>query len=137
MGRMTLHKWYGRSIRVPEPGSYYYDTFVSSCIGLVRSIVEDHIGKVVRVRFMSGGTAAANREESLIHLNEEFLKGHIPDARTKQDGDTTTTVILGVIVHEAAHFAWSPTTLEPFINHVKDNTKVTFVPEVAGVLGNV
>lgn len=137
MKKMTLQRWYGRSVPVPTLGTQAYVPFAASCIGLVRSIVEDNLGKSIRVRLMDEGTAAANRDENVIHINRLFFTGCIPDRKTRHDSDTTTTAILGIIVHEAGHFAWSPKTLEPFVQYVKENTRCAFYPMAAGILANI
>lgn len=134
---MSIRKWYGRSVSVPGYSSSNYSGFILSCLGIVRSIVEKNIGKHVRLHFTDTGTASADHENALIHINAEYLKGYFGLPEGRVDSDIAISAILGIIVHEAAHFAWSPPTLLPFAEYVKENTTCVYNEQLAAILGNI
>ena len=141
--RMSINKWYGRSIYIPHYEGYGFTEFVSSSFGIVRSIVQDQIGMDIRVQFTNTETAAADHDSKLIAINSNFLYGNFfPEEPGKPAPERVSSgqaieVIMGLIVHEAAHFAHSPKELTPFREYVQQNTKCGFHPVVAGGLGNI
>lgn len=132
---MSLRKWYGSSVRIPGFKSWNFAPFVGSSMGIVRSIVQQYIGDAIRVHFVYGGTAAADQENKLILINEAYLSGEIKGLSLTSD--TTITILLGLIVHESAHFAYSPKTLTTFAEYIKKHTKCVFNYTVAATLGNI
>lgn len=141
---MTLQKWYNTSVTIPGYRNHQFGPFVASCVGLVKTIVQTDDSKNIRVRFGDVETAHANQDEGLIVINSQFLAGLVT-ARAK-DGtpapkvlrsDEAITMILGLIVHEAAHFAWSPKTLKPFADYVEKHTPHAFNRDLASTIGNI
>lgn len=137
MTSMTIARWYGRSVRVPAYYQANYNSFLFSCLGIVRSIVEDNIGKRISLRFVETGTASADQERQLININHKYIRGDFDLPTGNVESDTALSAILGIIVHEAAHFAWSPATLEPFAEYVKENTRCIYNEKLAATLGNI
>jgi hypothetical protein len=137
MEKMSLSRWYGNSIRIPVHGSFRYTGFVSGCVGLVNTVVKEKLGKKVRVVFARCETAQADIEKGLIQINQDYLQGRLLPDKPPFDSDTSTTVILGIIVHEAAHFAYSEPTLEPFSRFVKEKSRCPFHEGIAMILGNI
>ena len=122
------------SIWIPNFHSTRYNVFAGSCLGIVNSILNDYVGNI-QVSFSTCDSAAADRENNLILINHNYLHGSILGKQHKVD--TTLTVLGGLIVHEAAHFAYSPKDLTPFTDYVKNNSTRVFVQEVAATLGNI
>lgn len=137
MERMTLAKWYGNSVEIPVAGSWRFVDFVISSMGIVSSIVREEMSKKISIRFMAGGTALADWDHHIIHINEDYLHGKVGADIPQLTGDETLVNLLGIQVHEAAHFAYSPTTLLPFAQYVKDKTKCAYYEEVAQTIGNL
>lgn len=135
--QMNLRKWYGNSIAIPSRRSYGYLDFLCSSIGIVNSIVQDNLGKSIRVQFASTETAAADQESGHIVINEQYLDGQFFNGKAALDSDTTISSILGLIVHEAAHFAYSPKDLESTLAYIENNTKTRFHWLVARTVGNI
>ncbi len=136
-GRMTIQKWYNSSVAIPGRTSSHYNSFLASCIGIVNSIVEDNIGKRIQVRFVNGGTASADVKEKVLRINYEFVKGTFDPSSPPVDNHTTIAAILGIITHEAGHFAWTKEGLLPYVEHIQKNTSFEFNRDVAATLGNV
>ena len=134
---MTLARWYGTSMRIPDYESHRFIDFAVASFGIVRTIVRDEIGKEISVSFMQGGTAHADWDNKLISINEDYLKGEVGGGRPKLNADDALSNILGIEVHEAAHFAFSPETTVPWQEHIKANTKCAFHPMVASTIGNI
>jgi hypothetical protein len=135
--KMNIRKWYGRSVTVPSYTHSNYTGFLVSCLGIVRSIVEDNIGKRVTLRFIDLGTASADQEKALINVKFDYIKGYFNLPSGRVDSDTALSAILGIIVHESAHFAWSPATLLPFTDYVEEHTTCVFNQKLAATLGNI
>jgi Mg-chelatase subunit ChlD len=109
---MTLKQWY-KGITVPRPTSHHYRPFIASCVGIVNKIVERELERSVTVRFGETPTAYADQENSLIVISNDFAQGDFSEASGGKF-DTSEDIIpqiLGIIVHEAAHFAFSPKDL--------------------------
>jgi Mg-chelatase subunit ChlD len=135
---MNLRKWYGTSVTIPTYNSTRFPGFVASCIGIVTSIFRDKVGQRVRVRFTQDGTASADMDENIINLNGAFLRGEVKGVRKEElKSDEAISLLLGLIVHEAAHFAYSPRTLTPYADYIKARTKCKFIKNAALALGNV
>jgi von Willebrand factor type A domain len=135
--KMSLRKWYGTSVRLPEIGNYSFIDFAVSCLGIVRSLVEKELGNCISVTFMKGGTAHANWDTKTIAINEDYLEGRIGPAHPQLTSDEALQVILGIEVHEAAHFAFSPQTTLPFVEFVKAHSKCAIQEDVISSIGNV
>jgi hypothetical protein len=110
---MTLKKWY-KGISVPRPTSRNYKPFIASCVGIVNKIVERELERTITVRFGDCPTAYADQEKSLIVISDSFAYGDFTQAEGKryETSEEIIPQILGVIVHEAAHFAFSPKDLQ-------------------------
>lgn len=135
MSKMNLRKWYGTSVAVPNYGSKSFANFAASCIGLVNSILDKKMGRKVHVRFIAEGTAAADVDGGIIYMNQEFVGGYFRDGKQERS-DTTIECILGLIVHEAAHFAYSPSTLEHAGEYVRQHCTAPFNVVIAKYLFN-
>lgn len=138
--KMTVQKWYGSSVSVPTYQSSRFVYFAASCMGIVRSLLERTLQRDVRVKFMDmgeDGTAAADPAKNMIYINQQYLNGTWDDKQPNLSSDEALTFILGIIVHEVAHFAYSPPDRLPWINHIKDNTTCAFNQQLAGTLGNI
>lgn len=134
---MTLKKWYGGSLRVPHLGTYAAQSFLVSTVGLVRSICLDRLEVMPRIKFMVGGTAAADQDNKIIYINGDYLSGNFTPEVQLTDADTVLSIILGLIVHEIAHFAYSPPLLTAFSEYVREHSTCPFNEEVAMTLGNI
>lgn len=135
--RMTLDRWYGGSVRIPGfHHGHVFCNFVSSSLSIVRSIVTEHFGKDVVIRFMKSGTACADVYKGIIYINEDFLTGNFPYNRVF-DSSLIISSLLGIIVHEAAHFAYSPETLEPQVDFIRTSTTRPFNFDVARGISNI
>jgi hypothetical protein len=134
--KMTMGKWYGRSYAFPPLNSYYAKTFIFSSVGLVRSICSQNLNISPRICFMSTGTAMAVHEQNKIYINENFLVGDFPSGR-KKDLETILSVVLGIIVHEIAHFAYSADDLTPYSGYIKENSPCKYHEKIALTLGNI
>lgn len=134
--KMTLRKWYGGAIRIPSTTHYSFNAFISGCVGLVRSVFESKTASLVRIRFMSGGTAAADPKTNTIYINSDYLKGDIVGHFVTVSEDVIT-ILLGIIVHEAAHFAYSPTDLQEACDYIQNRTSCTYVQGIAASIANI
>jgi len=136
---MDIRTWYGSSVWVPtyHSNSHRYAQFAASCIGLVRTVFKTKLDRDVSVRFTDGGSGAAQQENGIIYLNREYLKGKFQYYPGLVPSDDALTAVLGVIVHEAAHFAYSPKTLEPYLSRIEKETKWVYDPNAAATLSNV
>lgn len=133
---MTLGKWYGSSIRIPLFDTYQYSVFAGSCLGIVSSILKKKFDKKIHVRFTNTKTASADQGRGVIEINHLFLKGYF-DSEKRQSVEQTLAAIMGIEVHEAAHFAYSPATLKPYVDYIEKKSKKPFVVEIAASLGNI
>lgn len=135
---MTLQRWYGTSLPVPLMGTWQFAQFAVSGLGLVRSLVHDKMGMEIRIQFVSGGTAYADWDHKAIAINQDYLKGLFQGIGDRVvDGDTSLTAILGIIVHEAAHFAYSPKDLTLAVDYVRERTTRPFSREIVHHIANV
>jgi Mg-chelatase subunit ChlD len=93
----------------------------------------------ITVRFGDCPTAYADQDESLIVISDNFAKGDFTQAGGKRH-DTSDEIIpqiLGIIVHEAAHFAYSPKDLTIIAEGVETILGRKVNKNVAMRLGNV
>lgn len=135
---MNLKRWYGNSVRIPDYNNKAYIPFVANCVGIVNNLVERTTGKRIRVAMMKGGTASADQSNMLIKINEQFVIGYFKGYKEPRlDVDKTISAILGIIVHEAAHFAYSPKDLTMFGEYVKEHTARKYIDNLAMSVGNV
>ena len=135
---MTLKQWY-KGILVPSPTSRNYRPFIASCVGIVNKIVERELEKTITVKFGECPTAYADQDNSLIFISDEFAKGNFTEASggTYRTSEEIVPQILGIIVHEAAHFAFSPKDLTIIHKGVEDILGRKVNQQVAMRLGNV
>lgn len=134
---MDIQTWYGSSLRLPLYFDYRFRNFVVSSIGLIKSVVKRGLKSDIYIRFAKVEVAAADQETSTILLAEGLLAGIFSGSDRKHTTSETLSAILGIVVHEAAHFAWSPPLLTPFAERVKEASSCAFMEKVALVLGNV
>lgn len=109
---MTLTKWY-KGISVPRLSALNYRAFVASCVGIVNKIVEKEFDRAITVKFGDTPTAYADQDNALIVISSDFVMGDFTAASGGKFDQSEDVIpqILGVIVHEAAHFAFSPRDL--------------------------
>lgn len=131
---MTIRKWYGDSIYIPSLGSQGFNRFVGSSVGIVSSILGQYLTSI-EVRFGKCDTAEADQERGIIRINEDFLTGRVLNKNLVTED--TIAMLCGLIVHEAAHFAYSPKDLSPFADYVKAHTDLPFHRMVAVTIGNI
>lgn len=134
--RMTLLKWYGSSVKIPQLYSVEYHPFLCASMGLVRSVFRDRFGREVRIRFMENGTAYADPDRQEIVISRYFSAGDF-GVRKLRSAAEIIPVIMGVVVHEAAHFAWSPKDLSPIQEHILHNTPYVPYAPLAANIGNI
>ena len=136
--KMTLKQWY-KGITVPNVSSNQYNQFISSCVGIVNKIVERELERKITVKFGNCPTAYADQAKAQIFISQDFAKGDFRAA----SGDVYTSSedvipqILGIIVHEAAHFAYSPKDLTVFASKVEELLGEKVNQAVVMRLGNV
>ncbi len=115
----TLSNWY-RGIKLPNWGRTLVSWLTPSA-GLLSSILP---GNVPIVFADSELTAYADRENHRIVLGTNFLQAdeskRLNPFATKEE---SVTFALGCCVHEAAHFAWSPNTIQDLLNPGVANNK--------------
>ena len=136
--KMTLKQWY-KGISVPNVSSSQYTQFISSCVGIVNKIVERELERKITVKFGDCPTAYADQAKAEIFISQKFAKG---DFREASGGIFNTSEeivpqILGIIVHEAAHFAYSPKDLKVFATKVEELLGEKVNKAVVMRLGNV
>lgn len=134
---MNLRKWYGGSIRIPGYKSHDYHNFLTSCLGIVRTIFKKEEAKDVQVRFCQVSTGSADRQKLVININADYAFGIVNGYPRTLESDEAISLILGIKVHEAAHFAYSPATLEPFGDYVEKHTTAPFNRQFAHIIGNI
>lgn len=134
---MTLQKWYGKSLSIPDFDNHDYIPFVASGLGIVRSILQKEIGSRIAIRFRKVNTAHADFEKQEIAINDQYLYGHISPEYPELNSDDAISLIMGIVVHEAAHFAYSPSDLKPWAEYIRKGTSCTYIENVALTLGNV
>lgn len=136
---MDIQTWYGTGIRVPTSRDRHnYPSFLANTVGLVRMMVQRKLDREVSVRFDSCQTASMNQEKNQINISTSFYEGWFGGFNGKQeDVPTTITSILGVIIHELAHLAWSPKTLKPWADYIQSNSDLPFNAELAMSVGNL
>jgi hypothetical protein len=135
--KMTLSTWYGGALHIPNYGNWFFPGFATGCLGLVRSVLRREMDTKITVRFCRMSTASADQKTNTINISEEFLKGRVPKRKEKLDSEGALTLITGIIVHEAAHFAWSPETLEPAAHFIKEYTPFPYQEKLACGLANI
>lgn len=133
---MTLEKWYGSSLRIPSFHHWSYASFAASCLGVVNSVVQNKLDKKIVVRFQDIPTAYADVESGIIAINSKFVEGNFGKGIQK-DSSTTIAAIMGIQVHEAAHFAYSPKDLKPYVDHIQKKSKCAYSEQVAATVGNI
>lgn len=135
--RMTVRRWY-RGVWIPAMGTHYFHHFVASCVGIIRSVMQERMKESITVRFGDVDTAAANFDTRTIYINKRYLTGHFGDGTEfLHEGDFTIAAICGIVVHETAHFAYSRSTLKPYMEYIKANTKVAYSETLAAGIGNM
>lgn len=137
--RMSLHKWYGSSVRIPRLGTAFFAHFVVSSLGLTNSILERFMRQEVRVKFArmsKSASAYADQENNLIMVNQDFLEGVFPQA-SSNNSSQVITIILGIEVHETGHFAFSPKDLQEYIDFIDAGKTTPYHEETAKVISNV
>lgn len=136
--KMTLKQWY-KGISVPRPTSHNYRPFIASCVGIVNKIVERELERSITVRFGETPTAYADQDNSLIVISNEFVNGNFEEAAggKYETSEKIIPQILGIIVHEAAHFAYSPKDLTIVAEGVERILGHKVNKNVAMRLGNV
>lgn len=133
---MTVSKWYGRSVPVPDYGSRSFVPFLVGSMGIVKGVLQEKFGKPIHILFRNVDTAEADQGKGQIVINQAFVRGYFPMGG-RLDSETTLGTILGIIVHEAAHFAYSPATLEPWAKYIKRRARCLYDDRVARALGNI
>jgi Mg-chelatase subunit ChlD len=135
---MSLRSWYGTSLRIPSYSSFHFPQFVASSVGIVRSVVQTRLSKEIRIVFNETNTASADQERGLININRKFLNGMFPDRIAPVHPDNCISALLGIIVHEAAHFAWTPLGfLNMCIEAVEKSGRAKLYRGLAAALGNI
>lgn len=142
MRKMTLERWYGSALIVPNSfTSWRYSAFAISCFGMTSTIIQRNLKERVVVRFINGiPTAHADQETNTIAISTKFLFGNLSDVTNpplQLQPSEALTVIMGIIVHEAAHFAYSPPLLTTWAEYIERRTSCVFLNELAMTLGNV
>jgi len=133
---MSVSKWYGNAVRVPRMGTRTFPQFVASSFGIVKSILREELEQEIKIRFTGEDTASADIKNSTINISSDFLRGEIGDETLNTD--STVACLIGVIVHEAAHFAYTPeNALLTAADYVKARSKCTFSLPFAATLMNV
>lgn len=136
--KMTLEKWYGSSVRIPQYWQHQYVGFVASCLGLVRSIIRRKKDLSVCVRFSAVETAAADQENGLILINESYLNGEFKLGLPVLERSKTVAVLLGIVVHECGHFAYTPPdAMSASIKHLLTKTPYAKSEDVAKTVANI
>lgn len=136
--RMTIERWY-HGCRIPTRPSVLYDNFAVSCIGLVRTLMREKTGKQVNIRFGKIETAAADPESGSILINQNYLHGLFNGPLgVAYESDATLAAICGIVVHEAAHFAYSRDTLLPYYEYIRKHSKSGSVHQALAIrIGNM
>lgn len=139
--KTTVSAWYGTSVSVPNFNSDNYYNFVTNCIGLVSSLYTRKFGdiKIVSVSSRHVATAYADRDNSRIVINQDFLYGNYRTLDVLEGLTATKTIgaVLGVLLHEIGHFAYSPSTLKPQIEYVEMHYGKPVNRNVARIIANV
>lgn len=137
--RMTLRKWYGSALTIPTFGSFGFNPFVATCMGIARSILQDALHKQILVRFGEVATASANIAGGIININQEYLEGKFDSKKGIAPADSTITAIMGIIVHEVGHFAYSPDDLTPWSAYIEKHIPkgMFFSKHIAQTIGNI
>lgn len=135
---MTLRKWYGGSVPIPHQETNDFRAFLGTCIGIAASVIGKELDKDISVRFTTVDTAEADIRNKRIHINQDYVKGHFKK-RELNDADLIACAIMGIIVHESAHFAFSPTTLKPWVQYLKEKLPKSVYQneQLFGIVGNV
>lgn len=137
---MNIQTWYGGSISVPKLKSGKFSSFATSCLGIVRTLLREKMERQIHIVFQKGGTGAANQEKNEIRINEEYLQGNLVRSNgriRKMNSEETLTLLLGLTVHEANHFVYSPKTLAEAVDYIQKGTTSPFIPELAAAIANV
>lgn len=135
---MTLRKWYGGSVPIPHQNTTNFRSFLSTCIGIAASVIGKELDKQISVQFTTVNTAEADVHNSRILINQGYVHGNFRKEKVK-DSDLIACVIMGIIVHESAHFAFSPSTLKPWVQYLKDKLPKSVYQndELFATIGNV
>lgn len=139
--KTTVAEWYGSSVSIPSISSSKFIPFTSSCMGIAISLLDKKTNKKINVGLSDDykvKTAYAAPDENLIVISRNFMSGDFSAiGATKQlSAPKTVGAILGVIVHEIGHFAYSPNTLMPQIDHINRNTTKVFNFDLARKISN-
>lgn len=137
MSTMTVEKWYGESLPIPSKKDGSFKNFVTSAMGIVSTIVRRQLDKNIQIRFVREGTAAADPENQVIYVNENYLEGAVPFRRSTLNSTEIITLLLGLFVHEAAHFAYSYKDLTNYTQHIRNKTPFPFNESIAASVGNI
>lgn len=135
----TIQEWYGNGLTIPPIDSKRFFPFATSCMGLVATLMEKKTEKTIRVGLSHlVDTAYADPDKSLIVISDKFLSGDFRaiSVDKKLSANKTIGAILGVLVHEIGHFAYSPKDLSGSIAYVQSHTTKAFNRELAKRIAN-
>lgn len=137
--KTTVQEWYGSSVTIPAINSPKFVPFASSCLGIAISLLDKKTNKKINVGLSSSiDTAYADPDKELIVISEKFLSGDFSaiGANSKLNAPKTVGAVLGVIVHEIGHFAYSPKNLLGYTDFVSGHTTKVFDFTLARTLAN-
>lgn len=138
--KTTVAEWYGNSVTIPAITSPKFAPFASSCMGIAISLLDKKTNKKINVALSYDvDTAYADPDKELIVISQNFMRGDFSaiGAINKLNGSKSVGAILGVIVHEIGHFAYSPKNLNGYISHIQNQTKKVFNFSLARNIANV
>lgn len=135
---MDIQTWYGTGITLPKERDHHrYPMFLANTMGLVRTVVKRKLDTEVKVRFAKIDTASMDHDANCINISTDFYGGYLTKDGLRSDIATTITAIMGIVIHELAHLAWSPKTLEPWANLVATAKHLPYNAELAMSVGNL
>jgi hypothetical protein len=135
--KMCLSTWYGGALRIPTYSSWFFPGFAAGCLGLIRSVLRREMDTQISIRFCQIPTASADQENGIININSEFLGGRVGRGRKPLNSEDALTLIAGIVIHEAAHFAWSPPKLTDSAEFIKEFTPFPYNEKLALGLSNI
>lgn len=136
--KMNLERWYGGSLSIPRYSHPGFGSFVASCLGIVRHILDRYAGVNVRVSFSHIGTGAMDIKNGIIFINKNYLIGDAPEISNERlEAVDAITLILGLTAHESAHYAWSPETMKEGIEYIKSHCLANYDERVAAAVTNL
>lgn len=136
---MDVAKWYGTSVRIPQLNTPNFMLFASSCFAMATSLIDKKLARSIHVGYSSTvPTAYADAKKCQIVVSDKFFGGNFSALGQGKflNGSDTLGAIMGIMLHEVGHFAYSPDDLSPQVEYIRQHTSNVFNLKLASKVSN-